>query len=80
MRVRKKTMDVEARGPLNKSETIQTAHGPVIAWKGDYVLTDPKTKDTWPINQAIFMDTYDILPDHIEYGVKPPLEEPVTME
>lgn len=59
---RKKPVVVEARGPLTESEMVTTAHGRVRAEAGDYVLTDPKTGDTWPIKPDIFEATYEPVP------------------
>lgn len=56
---RKKPIVVDVEGPLTEPTMVQTANGPVEAGPGDYVLTDPKTGDTWPINAEIFAKTYD---------------------
>lgn len=59
MRVCKKPIEVEARGPLTESEMVVTAHGRVRAEAGDYVLNDPRTGDTWPIKPDIYATTYE---------------------
>ena len=56
---RKKPVVVEARGPLTGAEMVTTAHGRVRAEAGDWILTDPKTGDTWPIKPDIFAATYE---------------------
>ncbi len=56
---RKKPIVVDAEGPLTEPTMVQTANGPVQAGPGDYVLTDPKTGDTWPIKPDIFKATYE---------------------
>ena len=59
MRVRKKPLVVDARGPLKESEMVTTAHGRVRVEAGDYVMTDLQTGDTWPIKPDIFEATYE---------------------
>ncbi len=56
---RKKPVVVGVEGPLTEPTMVTTAHGRVRAEAGDYVLTDPKTKDTWPIKPDIFAATYE---------------------
>ena len=59
MKVKKKPVVVDARGPIKESELVTTAHGRVRAEAGDYVMTDPKTGDTWPIKPDIYAATYE---------------------
>lgn len=61
MKVQKKPIIVDARGPLAKEELVQTAQGRVIAHRGDYILRDPNSGDAWPIAAHIFKATYDVL-------------------
>jgi hypothetical protein len=61
MKVRKKPIIIDARGPLSSSELVVTAHGRVRAEAGDYVLTDPRNGDTWPIKPDYFSDNYEIV-------------------
>lgn len=61
MKVRKKPVVVDARGPITESELVPTAHGRVRAEAGDYIMTDPKTGDTWPIKPDIFQATYETI-------------------
>lgn len=60
---RKKPLIIEARGPIAVPELVPTAHGRVRAEAGDYVLTDPRTGDTWPIKPDIFAATYEEVAD-----------------
>lgn len=60
MKVRKKPLLIDAV-LIVESRVILTAHGRVRAEPGDYVLTDPRTGDTWPIKPDIFSDTYDVV-------------------
>jgi hypothetical protein len=55
----KKPTPIDYRGPLDKPELVTTAHGRVRAEAGDFILTDPRTGDTWPIKPDIFADTYE---------------------
>ena len=57
----KKRMEIDYRGPLGRTEMVTTAHGIVRAEAGDYVLSDPRTGDTWPIKPDIFAKTYETL-------------------
>ena len=59
MKVRKKPIVVEARGPLTNAEFILTAHGRVRAEAGDFVLTDLASGDEWPIKPDIYSATYE---------------------
>jgi hypothetical protein len=54
----KKNLVVRAR-LLTESEDVITAHGPVRAEAGDYVLTDHLTGDTWPIKPDKFAANYE---------------------
>ena len=38
---------------------VRTANGIMRAQAGDYILTDPKTGDTWLIKPDIFEATYE---------------------
>lgn len=57
-RFRKKPVVVEGR-LVTQSEVVLTAHGPVLAEPGDWILRDPSTGDTWPIKPDIFEATYE---------------------
>jgi len=56
---RKRAMSVMVRGPLVESETVTTAHGDVIAAPGDFVITDPRNGDQWPIKQHFLAANYE---------------------
>jgi hypothetical protein len=61
----KKRIPVRARLILI-SEVILTAHGRVRAEPGDWILTDVRTGDTWPIKPDIFADTYEDAPQEVK--------------
>jgi len=61
MKAYKKKIVVEVRCPLKESEMVATAHGRIRAEAGDYILTDSKTGDTWPIKPDIFSETYEVV-------------------
>ena len=74
---RKKPTVVDAKGPLTEYETVHTANGPVEAGPGDYILTDPKTGDTWPINAEIFAKTYEpAAGESVDIGIRVQEEPP----
>lgn len=56
---RKRPLAVFVRGPLTTAETVQTAHGPVTAAAGDYVVKDPRTGDEWPLKQHFLAASYE---------------------
>jgi hypothetical protein len=58
MKYIKKPIPVNAR-QITESEVVLTAHGRVRAEPGDWILSDPKSGDTWPIKPDIFEATYD---------------------
>ena len=55
---RKKPVVIEAR-QIAATELVLTAHGRVRAESGDWILTDPRTGDTWPVKPDIFEATYE---------------------
>lgn len=55
---RRLTRKVLVRGPLAQPEMVRTAHGDVQAERGDFVITDPGTGDTWPIKQHFLAANY----------------------
>lgn len=67
---RKRPTNVLVRGPLAESESIETAHGRVIAGPGDYVVTDPRNGDTWPIKQHFLAANYEPLDPNLEARFK----------
>ncbi|PZW41605.1 hypothetical protein LX95_01286 [Mesonia algae] len=40
---------------------FETANGKVNINPGDWILTDPETKDSWPVRKEIFDNTYDLV-------------------
>ncbi len=60
MKFRKKPLVVTGR-QVTESEVVLTAHGQVRAEPGDWVLTDPRSGDTWPIKPDILTATYDLV-------------------
>ena len=60
MQARKKPLLVDYRRVLDP-EFVTTAHGRVRAEVGDFVMTNPRTGDTWPIKPDIFAETYDLV-------------------
>lgn len=67
---RKRPTNVLVRGPLTVSEQITTAHGPVIAQPGDYVITDPRNADSWPIKQHFLAANYEPIDPNLEARFK----------
>lgn len=63
MKVRKKPVVIEAKR-ITEPQLVYTAHGRVRAEIGDYLLTDPRTGDTWPIKPDIFEATYEEVSDN----------------
>lgn len=60
MSYRKKETIVNARiVTADDGEIVETPHGSVLAEKGDYVLTDIYSGDTWPVKAEIFKRTYE---------------------
>ncbi|MGW8324059.1 MAG: hypothetical protein ACWGNI_00055 [Desulfobacterales bacterium] len=57
----KKRIPVQAR-QVTQTEVILTAHGRVRAEPGDWILSNPRTGDMWPIKPDIFEDTYEEAP------------------
>jgi hypothetical protein len=60
-RFRHKPTEVEIRGPLANQEVVETAHGAVFAYPGEYVARNPETGDKWPITAEILEASYDPL-------------------
>ena len=61
MKVRKKPITVDAREVTAESEIVETRNGTTMAQKGDYVLTDPETGDTWPVERSFFEKYYVVV-------------------
>jgi hypothetical protein len=56
---RKRALNVLVRGPLQASEVVETAHGKVVAEAGDYIVIDPRNKDSWPLKQHFLAANYE---------------------
>ena len=60
MKYRKKPVDIEARQVTDTNgELVLTAHGRVRAEAGDWILTDPRNGDQWPVKPDFFAQNYE---------------------
>lgn len=56
--VRKKPVQVEARGPIEEPEQIETEEGTMQARPGDYIIRGVEGEE-YPIKPDIFEETYE---------------------
>ena len=62
--VRKKPIEVHAV-QMSTPGKCETAHGWIPFSPGDWIITDPKTDDSWPIRDEFFKDNYEVLRETI---------------
>ena len=70
VRAVKKPIVVDVEGPVKSRRPVQTANGTVWAEEGDYILTDPRTNDKWPIKAKMFTLNYTVVCEHAAAGTK----------
>lgn len=61
-RYRKKPLVIEARGPIDAPEEIETPEGTLRADVGDFVIRGI-AGETYPIKARIFLETYEPVQD-----------------
>ena len=61
MKYRKKPIDVDAYQVFEPT-TVLTDNGSTVAKPRDWVLTDPRNGDTWPVEEKYFAANYVQVP------------------